>query len=353
MNSIPSTQMIQRWLWIVAAMIVLMIAVGGITRLTESGLSMVDWKPLMGTIPPLNEGQWEQRFEEYKAFPEYQVLRPDMTLSEFKTIFFWEYIHRVLGRLIGLAFAVPYAYFLVRRQIPKGYQGAIFLAFVLGGAQGLLGWFMVMSGLIDNPRVSHFRLAAHFSLALYVFGYILWIILNLRADERVDAPKPSPDASRMIRGLKPLCVLLVLQVLYGAFTAGLDAGYSFNTFPRMMGRWLPPGMGAMEPAWSNVLSNPVVVQFLHRTFGWAILFGVAALTVQAFRWNLSQAVRKTMLWFAGAVFIQFLLGVFTLILNMPIVLASLHQVNVCLVVALLLLLFHHLRSGREIPSKAA
>lgn len=217
------------WLVFVCLMIFAMVIIGGITRLTDSGLSMVEWKPLMGAIPPLTEAEWLRVFDLYKQYPEYQKVNSGMELSEFKFIFFWEYFHRLFGRLIGVVFFIPYVYFLFKKKIEKKLNKKLFIAFILGGLQGLMGWYMVKSGLIDRPDVSHFRLAAHFGLALTIIGYIFWIILgqiNFSNQKLIYYPK-------LFWSLAILLVILSVQIIYGAFVAGLDAGLAYNTFPTM------------------------------------------------------------------------------------------------------------------------
>lgn len=347
MKNPMSTQPLIRWLWLVAWMVVATVWVGGMTRLTESGLSMVDWNPLMGSIPPISQGDWEQRFADYQAYPEYLELRPDMALPEFKTIFLWEYGHRMLGRLIGVVFLLPYLYFLLRRQIPKGFRLRIFIAFLLGGSQGLLGWYMVKSGLVDNPQVSHFRLTAHFSLALIVLCYLVWTAGLLSGLNKT--AEAGAHHSKLRRGLCLWTGLLSLQIVYGAMVAGLNAGYSWNTFPKMLGRWIPPGLFALDPAAVNLVNNPLTVQFIHRVLAVILVVFIVHLLIKARKYQISRAVKVKLTGLTHLIGIQFLLGIATLVMHMPIALASLHQVNICLILIVLVRLMGLLKDS-EAPS---
>lgn len=318
---------IQWWLGLVLGMILLMVAVGGITRLTESGLSMVTWEPILGTVPPLNNEQWDYRFEQYKQYPEFQQLRPDMTLHEFKVIFFWEYLHRLLGRLLGLVYAVPLAWFWLRGKIPTRLAWPLIIGLGLGGAQGVMGWYMVSSGLVDNPYVSHYRLAAHLGLAFLLFAYLLWILLTTLRAAHAEEPA-SPAARRWAQGLS---VLLVAQIVWGAFVAGLNAGYLYNTFPKMQGQWLPPYWDMLSPVWINLIDNPATVQFIHRLLGTLLVLGTALVWVVLRRDpSIDGRKRSALHLFVLLMLAQFWVGVFTLVLMVPLVLGVLHQVMACL-----------------------
>jgi cytochrome c oxidase assembly protein subunit 15 len=268
-----------RWLYVVAALIVAMVAIGGITRLTESGLSITQWKPISGIIPPLNDAQWQAEFANYQRIPEYQQINHGMTLAGFQAIFFWEYAHRLLGRVIGLAFAVPLLWFAVRRQIPRGYGPRLVALLALGGLQGAIGWWMVASGLSVRTDVSHVRLAVHLSAALLILGGIVWTALDLADLGRSPLARPAR--------LRPLAagalLLLAVQIVLGAFTAGLDAGYAFSSWPLMGDAFFPADAPMLDPAWRNAVDNPVVVQFIHRWFAFAAAAGVLWLAVVARR----------------------------------------------------------------------
>lgn len=326
------------WLSCVCAVIYLMIVVGGVTRLTQSGLSMVDWRPIMGAIPPLTLAEWGQAFEAYKQYPEFQKINRDMNLEQFKGIFYWEFGHRLLGRIIGLVYFVPFVIFLVLGRIEKRWKPQLWIAFVLGGLQGLMGWYMVKSGLVDVPRVSHFRLAAHLLLAIVILAFLFWLILDLMGVKRRRVPV------RVQRLTVVMLILLALQLLLGAFTAGLDAGHGFNTYPLMHGQWLADAAVMMEPFWRNFTENGVMIQFMHRWIGALLLIGVVGLAF---------AAAKNGLLFPAIVLVvitatQFGLGVATLMLRVPVVLGSLHQAVACLMVLALVYLVHVTRGPSEI-----
>lgn len=334
---------IQVWLALVLGMILLMVAVGGITRLTESGLSMVTWEPILGTLPPTTEAQWEYRFDQYKQYPEYQQLRPDMTLHEFKVIFFWEYLHRLLGRLLGLVYALPLAWFWLRRKLPTRLKWPLVIGLVLGGSQGLMGWYMVSSGLVENPYVSHYRLAAHLGLAFLVFAYVLWILLTTLPAAHPEEPA-SPTARRWAIGL---IVLLVIQIIWGAFVAGLNAGYLYNTFPKMQGHWLPPYWDLLKPVWINLMDNPATVQFIHRVLGTLLVLGtVVAWGVMRRDPTIEGSKRSALYVFVIAMLVQFWLGVFTLLLVVPLVLGVMHQVMACLLLGAAVFMLFTFRGPR-------
>lgn len=319
-----------RWLDLVCLSILLMVLVGGVTRLTESGLSMVTWEPILGAIPPRTEAEWHMRFDQYRAFPEYQLLRKGMTLSEFKFIYFWEYLHRLLGRAIGLLYAVPLGWFLVRRAVRGRTAWMLVLGLLLGGLQGFVGWWMVKSGLDQNPYVSPLRLAIHLGLALFLLSFLWWQRLELSTSRRVENPGENPGCG-LRRASLLFLVLLVVQILYGALVAGLNAGFMYNTFPLMMGRVFPPGMCTMAPGWLNLFENATTVQWIHRALGWVVL--AAALHVW---WYGRRAVaarplaRGSLVAVAALTVAQFALGVATLLLKVPVSLGVAHQVNAAL-----------------------
>ncbi|MCH7879625.1 MAG: COX15/CtaA family protein [candidate division Zixibacteria bacterium] len=308
------------WLSIVLVTIAAMVTVGGVTRLTHSGLSMVEWKPLLGTLPPITHDDWSEKFDMYKRFPEYQKLNSSMTLSEFKSIFWWEYTHRLLGRLIGVIFLVPWLYFWIKKKVPAGYNRKFAFLFVLGGLQGLLGWYLVTSGLVDNPFVSHYRLAAHLALAFFLFGATLWIILLLRGVEQTRLQAPG------LKALSWLALgLISLQIIYGAFTAGLKAGFVLNTFPLMNGQLIPTDLIFNGPFWRSAVEDVFTVQFIHRALGWLVVLGILSLWFYARRFRLTTDQRLGIHCLAIAVVLQFILGVLTLIYAVPLTLAAAHQ----------------------------
>lgn len=312
------------WLGALCAMIVAMVVVGGITRLTGSGLSIVEWRPVTGALPPLHEADWQEAFAAYQRSPQYRLVNAGMSLEAFKAIFFWEYVHRLLGRVIGVVFLLPWLVFVAKRVLSRALSMRLAFGFVLGGLQGALGWFMVASGLVDEPRVSHLRLAAHLSLALFVLAYLLWTLLDVR---RGQGRRPAKRPVRAMLGA--LAVLTATQIVYGAFTAGLHAGIGYNTFPKMLGVWFPAEALAFAPAWRNLVMNPVMVQLAHRTLGETLALAALALPLLVRREPI--AVQRACFVVAVAVALQLALGIATLLLVVPIGLAVVHQLGACLV----------------------
>ncbi len=312
---------VARWLFVVAGLIVAMVVIGGITRLTESGLSITQWKPISGIIPPLNDAQWQAEFANYRKIPEYAAFNQGMTLAGFKGIFFWEYLHRVWGRVIGLAFALPLLWFAVRRQIPAGYGWRLVALLALGGFQGAIGWWMVASGLSVRTDVSHVRLAVHLLTALTILAGIVWTALDLLALHRNPRSAPARLAGPAIVAL----ALLFVQLVYGAFTAGLDAGYAFASWPLMGDALFPAGVPMVDPSWRNAVDNPVVVQFIHRWWAFAAAAGLTWLAVRA-----TQSGSKAGVWVIALVTLQIMLGIATLMSGVQIDLAVAHQANAAL-----------------------
>jgi cytochrome c oxidase assembly protein subunit 15 len=338
-SAAPRPGAIANWLLIVAVLVFGMVVVGGITRLTESGLSMVRWEPVSGAIPPMNEAEWLAEFEAYRSSPEYQKINRGMSLEDFKDIFFWEYVHRLLGRFIGLAFAVPLIWFAWKRAIPAGYGWRLTGLLVLGGLQGVIGWWMVASGLVDRPEVSHIRLAVHLLLALFIFGLLIWTALDLRRLARDPGSRP---ARLPITGAWLLSIL-GLQLLFGAYVAGLDAGYAFNTWPKMGDEWFPSDTPMIQPFLANLVDNGIVVQFVHRWMAWIVAAGAVVLAVQAWSrgWHLSAtAVMVT-------VFAQILLGIATLISGVELWIAVGHQAMAALLLAAIVTATHRLGAAQR------
>ncbi len=317
---------IVNWLYFTAFMVFAMAIIGAITRLTESGLSMVEWQPITGTIPPLNEAQWQEEFNLYRASPEYQKKNFGMSLDEFKNIFFWEWFHRVWGRLIGLVYAVPFFYFLLTKKIPKGFKIKLFIGLLLGGCQGLMGWYMVQSGLIDRPSVSHFRLAAHLSLAALIFCYLLWLAFDLNGNK---SDNPSFCIKR--HGWIAFSFTFV-TVVWGAFVAGLDAGLVYNTWPLMGEKLIPHELNSI----SSILFEPVSVQFTHR---WIAI--VTAVIVLSFAWRIKSKA------LAGMMALQVILGITTLLSMVAIPLAAAHQAGAFILLGILVYWLHRLRRGAQ------
>ena len=307
-----------------AALTFLILVVGGITRLTQSGLSMVEWEPIVGVIPPIGEAEWERAFVRYQQFPEYQQLRVGMTLDEFRFIFFWEYLHRMLARTIGLVFLVPFVFFWIRGYFDRRQLRRAGVLFGLGALQGFAGWFMVSSGLVDQPSVSHFRLAIHLSLAFLIFGASLWFALDLA---RNATATEAPDVRRAIRkGLQLVGVILGVQVIWGALVAGLDAGLYSDTFPLMDGSLVPRAAFLWEPLLRDLLENPVTVQWMHRVIGTVLALAIIAFHFWFRRWNVADSIaRRLDVALVGLVFGQYVLGVLTVVLHVPLMIAVAHQ----------------------------
>ncbi len=313
---------IRRWLWCGAALIFLMVVIGGITRLTGSGLSMSDWNLIMGAVPPMNESQWIDTFEEYKQFPQYRQLNEGMSLHEFKQIFFWEYAHRLLGRLIGLVFLLPFLFFWIRGYFSKKMLNRALILFALGGLQGAMGWIMVKSGLVDVPYVSHYRLAMHLLLAFVLVGFCTWYALDLKRQK----------SGRKIKNMGSLnfwalatAGIFIIQLIWGAFTAGLDAGFIYNTFPLMNGNWLPQNAWSMQPFFINLLENPGTVQWLHRIFGTLLLLLVIGLWFSTYKTKATDSLHVKAALLVLLVILQYLLGIFTVLYQVPVTLGVMHQ----------------------------
>ena len=330
----PRPQAIAHWLLAVAALVFLMVVVGGITRLTESGLSMVRWEPVSGIVPPINADEWQAEFDAYRATPEYQKVNRGMSLAQFKEIFFWEYLHRALGRIIGIAFLVPLVWFAWRRAIPPGYGWKLAGLFALGGLQGAIGWWMVASGLVDRPEVSHIRLAVHLLTALLIFGLCIWVALDLLRLARAPASRPVRMPTIAIW---TLCAL-ALQMLFGAYVAGLEAGYAFNSWPRMGDEWFPSGAPMLEPYLANFVDNPIMVQFVHRWLAFVVAGFAFALAWRANANGLGLAGAMV----ASAVVIQVWLGIATLLSGVDIVVAVGHQGMAALLLAAIIFAAHRL-----------
>tara|TARA_B100000809_G_scaffold172460_1_gene169732 strand:- start:781 stop:1803 length:1023 start_codon:yes stop_codon:yes gene_type:complete len=310
------------WLLTGCALIFLMVVIGGITRLTESGLSMVDWKLFMGMVPPLNEQDWIATFKLYQQFPEYQEVNFMFTLEEFKSIFFWEYLHRLIGRIVGLVFIIPFVYFLITKKITGKLIRQSILILLMGAFQGFLGWWMVKSGLIDNPDVSHYRLAVHLIAAFLTFAYTFWVALSLiyKDEER-------PNVPFMRKWIAVLFVATVIQIIYGAFVAGLNAGFVMNTYPKMGDSWIAESVTAMEPFWINFIDGVGGVQFVHRILAHIVVGLVLFLLLKSSKFELNKIQTNSLIALLVMVFSQFMLGVFTLLYAVPVWLGVTHQVG--------------------------
>ena len=319
----PDDRAVAIWLLITAGMIFAMALIGAITRLTESGLSIMEWAPVAGILPPLSSAEWHRVFDLYQQIPEFKLVNPGMTLEEFKTIYWWEYIHRLWGRLIGVFFLAGYLWLFLKGRIRRELWPHLLAMFVLGGLQGVLGWVMVASGFADRTDVSQYRLVAHLMAALLIYSYIIWLAAALLR------PYPRPSADPRWRALKGQLVMFGILVLVtiasGGFVAGLDAGLIYNTFPTMEGAWVPPDYGELEPYYLNFFENIAAVQFNHRLL--AIVTVILALLLWAWGRRLSLAPEATTALDLVACFavIQVALGVITLIMVVPISVAVLHQ----------------------------
>ena len=328
MTPTPSARphLIATWLLVVAALVFLMVVVGGITRLTESGLSITEWKPVSGAIPPLTATAWQHAFDLYRATPEYQQITgpAGMDLTQFKFIFFWEWLHRLLGRVVGLAFALPLAWFAVKRAIPRGYGWRLTLLLLLGASQGALGWYMVQSGLVNRTDVSHFRLSAHLLTALLILAGLVWTALDLKQLAKTGVDRPA----RLIPLAIGVAAVLFVQLLLGAWVAGLDAGYIASDWPLMQGKLIPDGIDGSRGAGFALTHDPYLIHFLHRWWAWV---AVAALVVLARR--VKPLDRRASIAIHSAFGVQILLGITTVMSGMALWLAAAHQAVGALLVA--------------------
>ena len=327
------------WLYAVAALIFAMVLVGGATRLTDSGLSITEWKPLLGAIPPLSEGDWQEAFHKYQQIPEYKVVNRGMSLAEFKTIYWWEWAHRFLGRIIGAAFFLPFVVFWAAGTIPKPLLPRLLGIFALGGLQGALGWYMVMSGLSERTDVSQYRLTAHLALAVLIFGAVLWTAFGLARPAR----RQAPGSSLLANGAFLLVGAIFVQIMLGGFVAGTHAGLAFNTWPLMDGAVVPEGLGAMQPWYRNLFENVLTIQFNHRMMGYLIAVLALAQAAMALRSPVALVRFSAMLLLAGVAG-QIALGVLTLLSQVQIGLALAHQAGAVVLFAAAL---HHAFVARQ------
>ncbi|WP_295627403.1 COX15/CtaA family protein [uncultured Nitrosomonas sp.] len=333
---------IATWLLICCVMVFAMIVVGGVTRLTDSGLSIVEWQPIVGTMPPITQEDWDVLLEKYRSSPQYQKVNKGMSVDEFKNIFWWEYFHRLLGRLIGIVFFVPFVYFLVRKSIDRSLGIKLTGIFILGGLQGFMGWYMVMSGLVNDPHVSQYRLTAHLGLAFVIFAAMFWVALGLIT--------PQSEHSRLnekIQSLRrfsySLTSLIFIMILSGGFVAGIRAGLAYNTFPLMNGYLIPPDLFILEPWYRNFFDNITTVQFDHRLIAWLLAFLVPLFWFKAHKTELSGTTRLACNLFLLMLVVQISLGITTLLQVVPIHLAASHQGGAVLLFAASLWVSHRFR----------
>jgi heme a synthase len=317
-------RMVVAWLYGCCVLILVMISVGGITRLTHSGLSIVEWQPIVGALPPLSDLQWQETFGKYQLTPEYVKVNRGMSLEAFKEIFWWEYFHRLLGRIIGVVFAIPMLWFawkgLIERRLLPRFLGV----FLLGGLQGAMGWYMVASGLVDDPRVSQYRLTAHLGLAFLIYAAILWLALEMRL-RYVPREVGVRASNSMRRHAHVILALIFLMVITGGFVAGIRAGLAYNTFPLMNGHIFPPELFLIEPWYLNFFNNMATAQFDHRLVAWMLAVAVPWFWVRARRVGTSLSVKRASNWLLGLFIVQVSLGIATLLMVVPVPLAAAHQ----------------------------
>jgi cytochrome c oxidase assembly protein subunit 15 len=336
------------WLFLCCGLIFLMVLVGGITRLTLSGLSITEWKPVIGIVPPLSAADWAAEFARYQQVPEFRAIHFAMSLDEFKSIYYWEYFHRLLGRLIGVAFAVPFIWFLARRQLPRHLAPPLAGILLLGFLQGALGWYMVESGLADRVEVSQYRLVAHLALALAIYAAILWTALGIVRGS------PFPDAGPGWRRASEAVLAMVgVTILAGGFVAGTRAGLTYNTFPLMDGRLVPAGYAQLHPLWLNWFENIAAVQFDHRVLAVSTLTAVFLLWARGLRANLTKQARKALHALLAIAAFQVTLGISTLLLVVPIPLAAAHQAGAVFLLTAAVVLRHTLRAAGVMDVRAA
>ena len=321
-------------------MIFLMVVIGGITRLTLSGLSITEWQPVTGILPPLSAGDWAAEFEKYRQIPQYRLINAGMSLADFQTIYWWEYVHRLWGRLIGVMYLLPFLYFFVRGRIPRRLAWPLAGIFGLGAAQGALGWWMVKSGLADRLEVSQYRLVAHLLMALAIYGATLWIALRL-----MRGPPQAKTPARWRRVSEILILLVALTIAGGGFVAGLNAGLVYNTFPLMDGSFVPPGYAQLEPFVRNWFENIPAVQFDHRLLAMITAGSVLVFWLLGQRAALPRHVRLALHALLLAAASHFGLGVSTLLLVVPIPLAAMHQAGAVLLLTAAILFRHSLRAA--------
>jgi cytochrome c oxidase assembly protein subunit 15 len=330
----PRPAALARWLWAVALLVIIVVGVGGITRLTESGLSITEWRPVSGVIPPMTEAGWIAEFEKYKQIPEYREINLGMTLAGFKAIFFWEWLHRILGRLVGMALVVPLIWYAWRRAIPAGYGWRLLALAALVGLQGAIGWWMVASGLEYRVDVSHFRLATHLLTALFLLAGLVWTARDLGALAQGPAARPA----RLTGAAMGITLILFVQLLLGAWVAGLNAGYVASTWPLMNDHFVPEGIDWAGGAWMALTNDPFLIHFLHRWWSW-----IAALALLLLARSLSRrGARREAGLLVAVVAAQMLLGIWTVVSGVSMWVAVMHQVMGAILVAIVAAGLHRL-----------
>jgi heme a synthase len=336
------TTPVRVWLLTVAALVFLLVSIGGATRLTGSGLSITEWKPIMGIVPPLSAADWHDAFEKYRQIPQYQQVNKGMSLDAFKRIFWWEWAHRFLGRLVGFAFLVPFLALLAAGRIPRPLLPRLVGIFALGGLQGFIGWYMVSSGLVDRISVSQYRLAVHLGLAIVIFGALLWVALSLDERRSKSAAVASGGWAAAITGL------LFVQILLGALVAGMKAGMGYNTWPLMDGQLIPSGLGIMQPWYLNLFENAMTAQFNHRVVAYVAVLAVAWHAWSVLRTSDDARVRGTVIALAVGTLLQVLLGIWTLLAQVPLSLGLAHQAGAAALFAIAIWHLYAVRHARAV-----
>ena len=330
--------MVALWLFAIAGLVLVMVGVGGFTRLTDSGLSITEWLPILGAIPPLNEQDWLVAFDKYRQIPEYHLINKGMSLDEFKFIYWWEWAHRFLGRIIGLAFLIPFLLFWWNGYISRQLVVPLIVLFVLGGLQGAMGWYMVSSGLVDRVDVSQYRLVAHLGLALVIFSYALWLAMRLRI---YGAVMPYSGARVAFGGV--LVVLVFMQSLLGGFVAGTDAGFTYNTWPLLDGQWVPDALYGLTGGASDAFEHHLTIQFNHRMMAYLLVLAVVLEAIHCFIVRTSWRIRRSALLILGLVSVQATIGIFTVLHSVPLLLGGLHQIMAVVLLGGVLWHFFNLR----------
>jgi cytochrome c oxidase assembly protein subunit 15 len=338
---------IRVWLLVVAALVFLMVSIGGATRLTGSGLSITEWQPIVGTLPPLSQADWAEAFAKYRQIPQYEHVNRGMSLEAFKAIYWWEWTHRFLGRLVGAVFLLPFLYFLATARISRGLRPKLAGIFALGALQGAVGWYMVRSGLADRIDVSQYRLALHLGLAILILGALIWVALSL--DPRREGPALGWQRQAITAGL--IVLLLFVQILLGALVAGLKAGTAYNTWPLMDGRLVPGGLGAMQPWYLNLFENAMTVQFNHRVVAYALILAVLWHAWSIMRGTDGARSKASAAVLAVAVLAQAAVGIWTLLAQVPLALGLAHQAGAAALFGIAVWHLHSLRhpGGRTAP----
>lgn len=314
------------WLFLCAGLIFCMILLGGVTRLTHSGLSMVEWKPLMGIIPPLNSKEWQESFDLYKLYPEYQKINKGMSISEYKYIFMYEYLHRILGRVIGIFFLIPFLFFFFTNRIKKKLTPKLSIMFFLGGFQGLLGWYMVKSGLVNIPSVSQYRLTAHLGNAVIIYGYMLWVAFGLLEDSKQSLMSSASNITKGIRvSSYAITGLLFFMILSGGLVAGTRAGLAYSTFPLMGETFIPVGLYSSSPFWLSAFEDITTIQFNHRMFAYLLFVLIFSFSIYTIRKLDSSIIRIVLACMLILLTLQVCLGIATILLYVPVSIAAAHQ----------------------------